>query len=1019
MTPGTLSISPLVFADLDETRLVNADGYSRWWNPTEFTLPGMFGYTHGVLANTGALELTATVNPFKYFADILDAESQMADVQNTPLDSDGGRGIFTAGSSNTRRYQIQFPMDPGPVVKYGYAVNASWAAPIPNPPVELPDDFPIEANQPEAFRIVMADTINTLYYHEVLASGGGALRIQINVHDWQGQFNGNLSDEINAVRIFAPGLMTGGIDAVLLDESPTNALYIAELTGFVEPVQKGEHLIICQVGSTSGTYSQTGAPAPDGNISAYQEMIVTVGDPAGCIYDDGDEPLPIEYGTAVAGIVCDPDDASDMYSAIIAPGFEPSGTVTLYSDTDGIVLGIFGHNGEFLGEQLVVDGSASVDLDLIEFSINELGLMAFTEIPDVISHYTLELSGAPKNVAPTNPTDISPEWFLWPEFVWMHEGYAYSFGTRGAWVHWLLDINNPVQVSETLFTTGFMRQAAFSAPYAYFVGERIEDDVNTLGMVDFTDPINPVLYEDIITINDTLESIWMDEQYLYIGQANSGGFNQVKIFDYSFDPLSPTIVVQKTITDIPTDLIVFSPNTEDAVLAVNTDAKVILLFDVSDPIYISTHGSPLLYTADTFIAWDVGSTYMTILVRETALDYMLYHYVLIDSGLSWYAQKILSMNGADIAVDLPYIYLKDTGSLRIYDVSDPTELVSLGSVGHTHDYTSGKIAAEDGKAVILHMNRGLQFFDCADPDVPVATTDFEYVNKPSTGFIHESGSNLVFGDCTFSQNYLTTLDVSDPANLSIQARQDIVSNSTPSYMARDGHILALNNASLGNMALYNVADPLNIAHISDVTGVPESTQPWTIFEGYLYSYKEEWDGSTGYVYYTDISTPSAPVFINVMNFTGQIRTVMAEPGYLYLVRQYSVMILDNADPTSPLFHSNLDDGEYLGGFKDGNYMYILEPANMKIYSLTDPSSPVLESSTMLPGVSATTGTVYKQFAYLVGEYDDVHIVRIWPPDDPEYIGSFYGYEGCDDIVVHNDAAYLFTTNAGLRVFQLL
>ncbi|MFH1675597.1 MAG: hypothetical protein ABIC40_01140 [bacterium] len=44
ITDGSRVENSVTIADLDETRLLNADGYSRWWNPSEFTRSGIFGY---------------------------------------------------------------------------------------------------------------------------------------------------------------------------------------------------------------------------------------------------------------------------------------------------------------------------------------------------------------------------------------------------------------------------------------------------------------------------------------------------------------------------------------------------------------------------------------------------------------------------------------------------------------------------------------------------------------------------------------------------------------------------------------------------------------------------------------------------------------------------------------------------------------------------------------------------------------------------------------------------------------
>ena len=94
-----------------------------------------------------------------------------------PLDDPLGRGVFAAGAVNTRRYRIRFPLDPEPEVIYGYAVDASWAAPIVNPPVQIPADFPIEANQPEAFLVQLQVEDNTLFYDFDSGQGGGVVAI--------------------------------------------------------------------------------------------------------------------------------------------------------------------------------------------------------------------------------------------------------------------------------------------------------------------------------------------------------------------------------------------------------------------------------------------------------------------------------------------------------------------------------------------------------------------------------------------------------------------------------------------------------------------------------------------------------------------------------------------------------------------------------------------------------------------------------------------------------------------------
>jgi hypothetical protein len=59
------------------------------------------------------------------------------------------RHIFAHYASVSRTYHIWLP--PGPIIA-GYAVDACWEPPLVKPVTNPIDDFPITANQPEAYR---------------------------------------------------------------------------------------------------------------------------------------------------------------------------------------------------------------------------------------------------------------------------------------------------------------------------------------------------------------------------------------------------------------------------------------------------------------------------------------------------------------------------------------------------------------------------------------------------------------------------------------------------------------------------------------------------------------------------------------------------------------------------------------------------------------------------------------------------------------------------------------------------
>ncbi|MFH1676645.1 MAG: hypothetical protein ABIC40_06425, partial [bacterium] len=147
--------------------VLNADGYTRWWNSSEFgPMKSLFGYTPGTLASKNFTP-NSVLNGYKYFTDELDAED---DFILDPVN----RGTFSPSSQNTRRYKIQFPVPGGtPQIKFGYAVSANWAQPdlsgAPSYPVE--SFFP-EANSAEAYKITVTDAGSTAWFASESDKGG-------------------------------------------------------------------------------------------------------------------------------------------------------------------------------------------------------------------------------------------------------------------------------------------------------------------------------------------------------------------------------------------------------------------------------------------------------------------------------------------------------------------------------------------------------------------------------------------------------------------------------------------------------------------------------------------------------------------------------------------------------------------------------------------------------------------------------------------------------------------------------
>jgi len=178
---GTLQTDGLEYSQVgtDQVQIVDpdppfnengsADGYTRWYNRTEFSQGGMplLSYTPGNLASPG-FSGDATLCPYRYFADSIGVDENLWDyfADNSDLN-----GVFSSGATNTRNYYLRFPNTKG--VVYGYAVIANWEGPD-------PDSHPSNATEAVACEV---DETSYVYYVDPSDNGGNFL-LDISLFDW-------------------------------------------------------------------------------------------------------------------------------------------------------------------------------------------------------------------------------------------------------------------------------------------------------------------------------------------------------------------------------------------------------------------------------------------------------------------------------------------------------------------------------------------------------------------------------------------------------------------------------------------------------------------------------------------------------------------------------------------------------------------------------------------------------------------------------------------------------------------
>lgn len=183
----------------NDQRLLNSDGYTRWFNPNEFKgvdeIPPLFGYNPGKYGTPG-YKPTSDLNGYKYYCNGLQADYPF-NPPNPPDDEDefqylvdnaDGRGMLTEGSVAWRHYSLIFPGLTGSgILNFHYAVIGHWEPNInePGPPDKTPDDFPLEANVQEA---VVCDISDSSLIWNDDGDFGGKVILDISPWDWSAKY---------------------------------------------------------------------------------------------------------------------------------------------------------------------------------------------------------------------------------------------------------------------------------------------------------------------------------------------------------------------------------------------------------------------------------------------------------------------------------------------------------------------------------------------------------------------------------------------------------------------------------------------------------------------------------------------------------------------------------------------------------------------------------------------------------------------------------------------------------------
>ena len=308
---GTFPINNLKYSirETGDAEIVNPDGYTHLYHvATQGSgTNGAQGYVKGSMSSPQAPD--GTLNAYKNFY------------------TSDNRNFFLAGDVLQRTYRVDPPV--GAFV-FGYAVDANWAPPQTQPVENVPDDFGLNANSPEAYDI-------SVTVSDGLFSNGGSADVEIWVYDWQGFAT------IDSVKLEAPDLFGSLVEADFDSISGDHVAFTAEITNALGSVE-GTYDMLIAVEDTAN------ATSPDYlDLTAYEIVEVTV-----------EEGLPNLDPIAIAEA-----DETD-----ITQGTTVNFDATASYDPDG--AGIFLYEWDLDGDG-AYDDEAGADLSIVSWEYLDVG----------------------------------------------------------------------------------------------------------------------------------------------------------------------------------------------------------------------------------------------------------------------------------------------------------------------------------------------------------------------------------------------------------------------------------------------------------------------------------------------------------------------------------------------------------------------------------------------------------------------------------------------------------------------
>lgn len=283
----------------------------------------------------------------------------------------------------------------------------------------------------------------------------------------------------------------------------------------------------------------------------------------------------------------------------------------------------------------------------------------------------------------------------------------------------------------------------------------------------------------------------------------------------------------------------------------------------------------------------------------------------------------------------------------------------------------------------------------------VSAQNFEYIGSILWTGINDIHIQGDYAYCAF-QNGLVIVDISDNSEPEFVSRLPLSNRCESITVWGDYAYAVCDSPALQIIDISDPSDPVQVG-ILEI----EITETRIFYEnGYVYI-------PTGsHVSLIDVSDPSNPFFVSSRGVSSSVEDIFVVDGLAYVAANAAgFVILDFTDPENPVRLGDIDIGYGAAVAVAGTLAYVAASADgLKIIGVSDPSDPILLGTYDLENRSARNVLAIDNLVYVCFGYERIHILEVNEPARPEMIGIYDVDGSSSEIFLDGDNLFVSTSD---------